>query len=416
MRAKDDVDDDMAAELLAELKKANQREGQTARRLSEIEDSVDNIFKRMGRPGSEGGVDGRELERKHAIELCLDRKSWSSQKYEGRREAYAPSTDEIEEAISCARAFKALLRNSGDYRALDADQQKSLSSFTFGGSQWALPTEFSNRVMSCLEDQTDFLSLLPIETISGSSITFPFDNSELTTDSVGWACESACEGPVGSLPPPGQIEIKPETLRCQVCATSDILEDAAFSVEMWLSRKVERAFRQKLSDAFVNGDGIGRPQGILNPSAGLQICEVGAATPAGEFRWQDLAALKWQLAPQYAARATFLMNHTTLGMCMSMSDGLGRPLWSDTPATEGRVGGRWQIAGSPVEVVSFMPDPEPGSTPVLCADLGSLYQAVRRRGLTFSSEPAGWCTVFRFSQRIGGAVVCPNAGRLLRVL
>ena len=31
--------------------------------------------------------------------------------------------------------------------------------------------------------------------------------------------------------------------------------------------------------------------------------------------------------------------------------------------------------------------------PVLVADLGSFYQVVRRRGLTFSSEPAGWCTV-----------------------
>ena len=33
----------------------------------------------------------------------------------------------------------------------------------------------------------------------------------------------------------------------------------------------------------------------------------------------------------------FLMNNTTLGLCMSMSDAIGRPLWSDTPAADGRV-------------------------------------------------------------------------------
>jgi HK97 family phage major capsid protein len=408
-----------ADELVHELKKSRTaiERGNTAlnERVDDVERSINELLVGARRPGAESYGTSRDLEQKHAIELCLDRKSWSQQKYEGRRDEYVPSSAEIQEAIDCAHAFKALLRNSGDYRRLDHDEQKSLSAFTFGANQWVLPTEFSNRVLTCLTDMTDFLSLLPVETISGASITFPFDNSELTTDSVGWACESACEGAIGSLPPPGQIEIKPETLRCQVCATSDILEDAAFSVEMWLSRKVERAFRQKLSDAFVNGDGIGKPMGILNPQSAIPICDVGAATPAGEFRWQDLAALKWQLDPQYAQRATFLMNNVTLGLCMSMSDGIGRPLWSDTPATDGRVGGRWMIAGSPVEVVSQMPDPEPGATPILVADLGSLYQVVRRRGLTFSSEPAGWCTVFKFSQRIGGAVICPQAARLLRI-
>jgi len=240
------------------------------------------------------------------------------------------------------------------------------------------------------------------------------DNSELT-ESVGWACENSCNGPVGDVPPPGQIELKPETLRCMICATQDLLEDAGFPVEQWLVRKVERAWRQKLSAAFVCGDGMGKPQGILHPSAGIPICNTSPSTPQDQWTYQDLAALKWQLDPQYAQRATFLMNNVTLGLCMSMSDAIGRPLWSDTPATDGRVGGRWMINGSPVEVVSQMPDPVPGNTPILVADLGSLYQVVRRRGLTFSSEPAGWCTVFKFSQRIGGSVVCPNAGRLLRI-
>ena len=410
-------DDDLdAGELAMELRKTREsfEKNQTGldRKVAALEESINDIHRRQQRPGGDGGYEP-SLARKDAIELCLDRKSWSSQKYEGRRDPYVPGPDEIQQAVDCAHAFKALLRNYGDYRNLNHEEQKSLSAFVFGGSQWVVPTEFSNQVMTCLTDKTDFLSLLPSTTISGASITFPFDNSELTNDSVGWSCEAACDGPIGSLPPPGQIEIKPETLRCRICATSDILEDASFSVEMWLSRKVERAFRMKLSDAFVCGDGVGKPQGILRGS--IPICDTSPSTTPGQWTWQDLAALKWQLDPQYAARATYLMNATTLGMCMTMSDAIGRPLWSDTPATDGRVGGRWMINGSPVEVVSQMPDPVPGSTPVLVADLGSLYQVVRRRGLTFSSEPAGWCTVFKFSQRIGGAIICANAGRLLRV-
>lgn len=97
---------------------------------------------------------------------------------------YTPSSDELEEARGAHKAFKSLLRNGGHFPSLDPLEQKSLSAFTFHGSGWALPQEFSTRVLSCLADTRDFLGLLPQETISGASITYPLDNSELTADSV----------------------------------------------------------------------------------------------------------------------------------------------------------------------------------------------------------------------------------------
>lgn len=209
--------------LLAEIKSARQglasRDQRTIERVDELEASLNQILVGMRRPGADRG-DDRDLERKSAIEMCEDRRSWSMQKSEGGRWLdYQPSRDEIEEAIGAQRSFKALLRSNGDFRRLEPIEQKNLSAFSFGNNGWAVPSEFSSRVLSCLVDPSDFLSLLPQATVSGASITYPLDNSELTADSVGWACEAACEGPVGSLPPPGQIELKPETLRCRICAT-----------------------------------------------------------------------------------------------------------------------------------------------------------------------------------------------------
>jgi HK97 family phage major capsid protein len=88
------------------------------------------------------------------------------------------------------------------------------------------------------------------------------------------------------------------------------------------------------------------------------------------------------------------------------------------PSSDGRVGGGWQIAGSPVRIVSQMPPVEPGSTPILFADLSRLYLVIQRRGLGLQVDPysaGGWCVIHRFDARIGGAVICPNAGRLLRI-
>src|SRR3954469_19974677 len=55
-----------------------------------------------------------------------------------------------------------------------------------------------------------------------------------------------------------------------------------------------RPSRATVSDAIVMGDGQGKPLGFLMPQAGLPICDTGVNTPPGEFRWQDLFAVKYK--------------------------------------------------------------------------------------------------------------------------
>jgi HK97 family phage major capsid protein len=67
------------------------------------------------------------------------------------------------------------------------------------------------------------------------------------------------------------------------------------------------------------------------------------------------------LPEEYAARGTYLMNGATLGLLMTMSDAMGRPIWMQTPASDAGGFGGFQIAGSPVRVVSQMPDVAAGT-------------------------------------------------------
>jgi HK97 family phage major capsid protein len=160
------------------------------------------------------------------------------------------------------------------------------------------------------------------------------------------------------------------------------------------------------------------PVGILHPISGIPICDVSPSTPPGQFAWADLVQLKFQLPEQYAERGTFLMNGATLGLTMSMTDAVGRPIWlSPTPATDAGGFGGFRIAGSPVRVVSWMPDCGPGATPIWFADLEQVYMVMTRRATTMQADPysAGFCSQFKFSARAGGNVICPGAGRLLRI-
>ena len=95
--------------------------------------------------------------------------------------------------------------------------------------------------------------------------------------------------------------------------------------------KAARAFRIKLSQAVMLGDGQGKPQGILHAGSGIPICDVASTTPPGEFTWTDLVQLKFQLPEQYAARGTCLMNGRTLGMVPPMTpQGLSKKVMSSS--------------------------------------------------------------------------------------
>src|SRR5215831_11219210 len=111
---------------------------------------------------------------------------------------------------------------------------------------------------------------------------------------------------------------------------------------------------------------------------------------------------------QFHSEGTYVMSQRTWALLATMSDAIGRPLFTPSPI-QGQPG--LLLNGSPVTIVTQMPDCAPGNTPVLYANLRQLYTLVQRPGTTMSPDPfsAQWCHLFRFETRCGGAITCPNA-------
>jgi HK97 family phage major capsid protein len=123
--------------------------------------------------------------------------------------------------------------------------------------------------------------------------------------------------------------------------------------------------------------------------------------------------LRMEIPLQWQAGASYLMNQRTFALLMTMSDTTGRPLiGSLTGAMPG-----FGFMGVPVNIVSQLPDVAPGAVCVAYGNWQQAYTVLTRQGVTMVADPfsAGWCTLFKFSMRIGGAPTCPNAARLMRV-
>jgi HK97 family phage major capsid protein len=193
-----------------------------------------------------------------------------------------------------------------------------------------------------------------------------------------------------------------------------LLEDSSINIENWLMTKIGRAVRATLSTALISGNGIGKPMGILNPAARIQICDTATGTPAGQLSWQDLVSLKWQVPVQFhGPGSAYLMNQRTFGQVLTMSDANNRPIMIADPTQPGQ----YLINGSPVILSTQMPDAAPGATPVAFGNWSSAYTVVNRKAVTMLQDPysAGFCVLFKVEARVGGAVTCPTAARLLRI-
>jgi HK97 family phage major capsid protein len=53
--------------------------------------------------------------------------------------------------------------------------------------------------------------------------------------------------------------------------------------------------RATINQALLLGDGIGRPMGLLSANSGIPVCDVSASTQPGQFTWQDLIMLKFEI-------------------------------------------------------------------------------------------------------------------------
>jgi hypothetical protein len=137
--------------LLAEIRSAKAGietcDQKTIERVDELERSINEILVGQRRPGSHNYGGTRDLERKSAVQMCVDRHSWRNQKTEGCWVDYTPGSDEIDEALNAMAGWKSILRH-GDLQGLDDLERKALSSFSFGSAGWAVPPPLS---CCCLE-------------------------------------------------------------------------------------------------------------------------------------------------------------------------------------------------------------------------------------------------------------------------
>ena len=198
--------------------------------------------------------------------------------------------------------------------------------------------------------------------------------------------------------------------------SNQLLEDAAFDIAGELSFDFGEEFARAEGAAFITGNGVKKPEGILFDPAVPVVQNNTPASPAKGvplLSADSLIGLMYALPQYYRNRGTWMMSGTTIGAVRLLKDSVGRFLWQEgieagTPPL---------LLGRPVVEAVDMPDVAVGATPILFGDIGSAYRIYDRVGLSVLRDPFTMATFgltrFHARRRVGAAVVLAEAIRKL---
>lgn len=204
-----------------------------------------------------------------------------------------------------------------------------------------IPTTVLEKIIEKLEATGMVLPLVTRTSIKGG-ITVPTSSVKPVAT---WVAEGA--GSDTQKKTTGTITFAYHKLRCAVAVTfeTDLMAMAVF--ETTLINNVVEAMTKALEQAIINGDGVGKPKGIL-----AETPITGQALQATEPSYQLLCDAEAALPLEYEAGAVYCMTKKTFMAYAAITDTQGQPIARTTYG----IGGKPErtLLGRPVVLCNYL--------------------------------------------------------------
>ena len=271
---------------------------------------------------------------------------------------------------------------------------------------YLVPDEYERTLVDALREENVFRRLAHVIHTSSGDRKIPLVASKGT---ASWIDEEGAY--VESDDAFGQISIGAYKLGTMIKVSEELLNDSVFDIEAYITSEFTRRIGAREEESFLNGDGVGKPVGILAASGGADV-GVTAASPTA-LTVDEMIDLYYSLRVPYRKKAVWLLNDATIQAIRKLKDGNGQYLWqpslvSGTPDT---------ILGRPVVTSAYMPVAAAGAKTVAFGDF-SYYWIADREGRSFKRLDELFAATgqvgFRGSERVDGKMILPEAVKVLQ--
>jgi HK97 family phage major capsid protein len=232
----------------------------------------------------------------------------------------------------------------------------------------------------------------------------------------GWVGETAAR-PATSTPQIGQLDFPLGEIYANPAISQQLLDDAAIDLEQWLADEVDTEFARQEGIAFLSGDGVNKPHGILtyvtgaanaarHPWGAIPTVNSGAA---GALTADGIINLIYDLPGEFRANAKLFTSRGAQSAMRKLKDGQNNYLWQPSFAA----GQPATLAGEQIVEIPDMPAVGAGAVAALYGDMDATYLVVDRVGIRVLRDPFTNKPFVHFytTKRVGGGVYNPEPMR-----
>jgi HK97 family phage major capsid protein len=232
----------------------------------------------------------------------------------------------------------------------------SEASGTTGG--YIVPPEFTQQLLALVAEETTFRQYAFVQPMASATMQFPYLDAT-TVQTAGntpffggviasWTGEA--QNRTETEPIFKMMELKAQELSGYSVSSNILLQDAAFGLEKFLMTLFAKAVGWYEEYAFLQGNGVGKPLGVLNAPATKAVTR----NTASHFNYADVSAMLAGLLPASYPRARWYISPSVVPDLMQLKDGANRALFVsiDQGAVKAPI---WKLLNLPVTITEKVP-------------------------------------------------------------
>lgn len=269
---------------------------------------------------------------------------------------------------------------------------------------YLVPEEWDSRLIDKLEEENIFRGLATTITTSGEHKI----NIAATKPAAAWI-EEGQELTFGDATF-DQVILDAHKLHVAIKVTEELLYDNAFNLENYIIDTFGKAIGNAEEDAFLNGDGKGKPTGIFAETGGGQT---GVTISGTKITADDVISLIYALKRPYRKNALFILNDSTLAVLRKLKDSNGAYIWQPSYTA----GEPDRLCGYSVLTSAYAPSLEAGKPAIAFGDFS--YYNIGDRGTRSVQElrelfAGNGMIGYVAKERVDGKLVLPEAVQILK--
>jgi HK97 family phage major capsid protein len=234
-------------------------------------------------------------------------------------------------ACAVARDDRAYLEKHYGSTRIDYTGKAALAESGGVTGGYVVPPEFAQQLLALAEEQAIVRARAFVQPMASATLMFPYlDVTTVQTAGTSpffggiifnWTEEAQTR--TETEPQFKMLELKAHELSGYTVSSNVLLQDAAFGLEKFLFTIFARALAWYEDYAFLQGNGVGKPVGMLKCNANLQVNR----QTGGTFTYQDAAKMVSRLLPSSMNNAIWVIHPYALQPLVQLADSSGRLVW-----------------------------------------------------------------------------------------